>query len=379
MSPSTSRPNRTPSPIARRRLAVQQLTTPQHDDPAALVSWLVAVQAQDYLATKWAIGMRLAPGRSGGASRAATEATIDRALADGTLIRTHAMRWTWQIVLPKDVRWLVALVASRLVSGAGARFRELELDDATLRRSHRAIERALRDGAHLTRAQVAATLESAGVSSTEGRLSHILGHAELAGLICSGAPVGKQTTSALLDLRAPGARPPMPRDEAIAELALRYFRSRGPASAADFSWWAGVTLTEARRAIANAGDALVEDDGPGGVLWRADAPPPRASSTAHLVPAFDEYLVAYVDRTAVLAPEHQRRINAGGGLLAPCVVVDGQVVGWWRRTLGRSGVTVEATLFAPVSERADRAIRAAAARYAAFIGRPLDLAIVVEA
>ena len=362
------------SPIVRRRLAGQQFAPSSYGDLGALVSWLVAVQAQDYAGSKWAIAQRLAAG----GDSAATEPDIERALADGTLLRTHVMRWTWPIVRPQDVRWLLALVAPRLIAGAASRFRELGLDEATFRRSRTALARALSDGAHLTRSEMATTLQAAGVSTEGQRLSYLLGRAEIDGVITSGATRGKQTTHALLELRAPDARAVLPRDEAIAELALRYFRSRGPATAADFVWWAGTTLAEARAAIAAAGSALVAEDFDGIPMWRADVEAPSAPSGALLLPAFDEYLVAYARREAVLATEHVRRINAGGGLLSPCIVIDGRVVGLWRRTLSARAVGVEATLFAPVSKQRERAILAAAQRYGAFLGLPMHLDLRVD-
>ena len=276
------------------------------------------------------------------------------------------------------MRWLLALVAPRLIAGAASRFRELGLDEATFRRSRTALARALRDGAHLTRSEMAATLQAAGVSTEGQRLSYLLGRAEIDGVITSGATRGKQTTHALLELRAPDARAVLPRDEAIAELALRYFRGRGPATAGDFPWWAGTTLVEARAAIAAADSALVAEDFDGIPMWRADVEMPSAPSGALLLPAFDEYLVAYARREAVLATEHVRRINAGGGLLSPCIVIDGRVVGLWRRTLSARAVGVEATLFAAVSKQRERAILAAAERYGAFLGLPMHLDLRVD-
>jgi hypothetical protein len=151
-------------------------------------------------------------------------------------------------------------------------------------------------------------------------------------------------------------------------VALRYFQSRGPASDRDFSWWTGLNLTDARRAILAAGDSLRSEVIQDRTLWQTDgAIPPRRRIEAYLLPAFDEYQVAYKDRSDVLRPEYLRKMNAGGGLLKPAVVVDGQIIGSWRRELGRSGVGIRVALFQRCSSVQRKAVEAAAERYAGFL------------
>ena len=353
--------------IAAQRLAAQQIAGRAFSKPAELVAWMGAVQAQEPLAARWAVGLRLG-GRGGGAAGAGA---IEDALADGSLLRTHVMRWTWQLVTPADLHWMLPLVAPRLMTRAARRHRELALDAKTFQRAEAAFTRALADGAHRTRAELGAALRAAGVAPDGQRLGHLLGHAELQGLICSGAPRAKQATWALLAGRASRAAGALTRDEALAELARRYFRSRGPATAADFAWWSGLAPAEARAGLAAVASELASQTLAGVTYWRArQAPrvPPAALADAYLLPAFDEYLIAYRDRTAVLSAGEARRINAGGGLLAPTVVVGGRVVGTWRRTLGRGRVTIALSLFGKPTPRDRTRIEAAAARYGAFVG-----------
>jgi hypothetical protein len=334
-----------------------------------------AVQAQDPLGARWAVGLRL----GGRAVDEAADATILRALAEGTILRTHVMRWTWQLVTPADLHWMLSLVTPGLVARAGRRHRELALDVGTFRRSEAALARALGGGAHLTRAELGGALRAAGIGVDGPRLSHLLGHAELQGLICSGAIRGKQATWALVAHRAPKRGAPLGRGEALAELARRYFRSRGPATVGDFGWWSGLRAAEARAALASVEDELTSEVIDGARYWW-DGGSPRASAAevgdAVLLPAFDEYLVAYTDRGAVLAAKDVRRLNAGGGLLAPAVILDGRVVAIWKRTLGRAGVTIAIGMFAKPSAPARARIVAAAERYAAFLG--LEAKIVFE-
>jgi hypothetical protein len=356
--------------IAARRLVAQQIVRPRFTKPGELVAFMGAVQAQDPAAARWAIGLRLGgPGTGGGAA-------IERALAKGTVIRTHVMRWTWQLVAPADLRWMLPLVTARLMARAARRHRELGLDAAAFRRSHAAIARALADGAHRTRAELGAALRAGGVAPDGARLSHLLGHAELHGLICSGAPRDKQPTYALVDERAPRRGAPRTREEAAATLARRYFESRGPATVVDFAWWSGLAPAEARAGLDAVRAHLASETIAGAVYWYAAraarlseaALAEVALARAHLLPAFDEYLIAYRDRAAVLAPEQARRLNAGGGLLAPCIVVGGCVAGTWRRSFDRRGtVTIALAPFAPADPRTRAAINEAAERYAAFL------------
>jgi hypothetical protein len=338
--------------IEARRLAAQQLARPAFEAPEELVAWLGAVQAQDYAGAKWALGVRL---------RDATDASIERALASGAILRTHAFRFTWQLIAPADVRWMLELVAPRLRARAARRNRELELDAKTLAKSNRALAKALDGGEHLTRDELGAALARAGVSPRGQRLAHLLAHAEVDAVICSGARRGKQRTYALLDRRAPKGRA-LARDEALAELASRYFRSRGPATIADFIWWSGLAPSEARAGAHEA--RIVSEVIDGRTYFFADDDPPPARGV-WLLPAFDEYLVAYRDRAAVLDPRHTKRLNRGGGMLDPCVVVDGRVVGTWKRTLAKAEVAIDIAAFTRASARA---FAGAAKRYATFLG-----------
>jgi hypothetical protein len=256
------------SGIAARRLSAQQIARPALKTPRDLVAWLGAVQAQDYAAVKWAAGLRL-----GGA---ATDAGIERAVDDGAVIRIHALRGTWQLVAPADVRWMLDLVAPRLIASYATRYRQLGLDAATFRHGDAVLAEALRGGAQLTRAELASAYEAAGISTTGQRLAHLLQRAELEALICGGARRGKQFTYTLLENRAPGSR--LERDEALAELALRYFRSRGPATLDDFKWWSGLAPADARAGLDAVKSLLASTEPIGTTRMPSRGPAPRRPS-----------------------------------------------------------------------------------------------------
>lgn len=350
-------------PVRHRRLAAQRITRPAAT-PAEAVAWLAAVQAQDYLASLWAVGVR---------TRRATAAAIEHAIADGAIVRIHAFRGTLQYVARDDLRWMLALIARRVISAASSRFRQLGLDERTLRRAGDALRDATRGGAALTRSEVAVALRRARIATDGQRLVHLIAHAELDGAICSGARRGKQQTFASFAERVPPA-PERSRDGALAELARRFYRSRGPATLRDFVWWTGLPVKDARAGLEAVAGELGRETLDGRDYW--SAPTRRtAALPAYLLPAFDEYLIGYQDRRDVVAAEHTRAINGGGGLLAWIVVVDGEVIGTWRRSFvgagDAAGVAIELRPFHPWERRARTAVAAAAERYAAFLALPL--------
>jgi len=327
--------------------------------PSDVVAWFGALQAQDYLAALWALGQRTA---------GATEASIEAAIADGSVLRTHAFRGTWQYIAREDVHWILDLVSARVLRGMAGRLKQLELDDRALRKCGEIFVRALEGGSHLTREEMAEALERGRLKGMRPRLMHILGHAELSGLIVSGGRRGKQPTFALLAHRAPRKRT-LEREAALSELAVRYFQSRGPATANDFRWWTGMSLGDARHAIDLAGTSLESRKAGSETYWMTPGKAPRARRGAtQLLPAFDEYLVGYADRSAVLDAKFIRRVNAGGGILKPAVVIDGRVVGTWRRTLAKGTVSVAIDAFGPLNRSQSQAIDRTANDYASFLG-----------
>jgi hypothetical protein len=326
-----------------------------------------AVQAQDYGGAKWALGLRLA-------GDAAKDSTLEQAIAEGTIVRTHALRGTWQLVAPADIRWMLELVAPRLIASNARRYRELELGASAFRRSNAVISKALHAG-HLTRVELAAALGDAGISAAGQRLAYMLQRAELDALICGGARRGKQSTHRLLENRAAHSGEHLRRDDMLASLAERYFRSRGPATLQDFKWWSGLSSSEAQTAHESIKSMLDFDVLDGRTYWRShEKPLSSASPMAHLLPAFDEYLIAYQDRDAVLDPKYANKLNAGGGILSTCIVLDGRVIGTWRRTLARQNVAIELDLFEAAKPPEHQAIADAARRYAAFLSLEASVA-----
>jgi hypothetical protein len=252
--------------------------------------------------------------------------------------------------------------APRMIARAALRFRQFELDERVIGRSAAVLTRALEGGRQLTRPAIYARLERAGIAAGNSRGLHILWRLAHDGLICFGAREGKQHTFALLDEWVPRGRT-LERDEALAELARRYFTSHGPATLKDFTWWSGLAAADARRAVEAAGtDAAHLAAGTAAPRTAA----PRTSHHPHavLLPPYDEYTVAYQDRSAALDPAHVAK--ARYGILGPTIVIDGRIVGTWTRTETPATVSVSTRLFRRLSPPAKRALAAAITRYRAF-------------
>jgi hypothetical protein len=352
-----------PSDVPHRRLRSQRLASTQFTRPDEVIAWMGAVQAQDYAATKWAVGQRM---------RHATDDVVERAFAEGSILRTHVLRPTWHFVAPADIRWMLALTAPRVRSAIGFQCRRMAMDEAVFKRSQKALTAALRGGRQVTRDALRQAIQRAGIATDDVRLILILMRAELDGVICSGARSGKQFTYALLDERVPRTKA-LTRDEALAELTRRYFTSRGPATVQDFVWWSGLTAADARAGLEMTGRHLVRDVIDGSACWRSSSAQavPRGPRAAYLLPAYDEYLIAYKDRSAAIDPAYSARKMIV--IFGPTIVLNGRVVGTWKPAPGKGAVVVTLKPFATLRAPQRRAVVEAGRRYGAFLGRTVSI------
>lgn len=336
--------------ILSARLHSQKLRSTGFKKAVEVVRWFGAVQAQDFNAAKWALGLRM---------RKANDAVVEEAFNKGEIVRTHVIRPTWHFVTPEDIRWLLQLTAPRVNLRSGPGYRRFELDAAVFKRSHKALTKALQGGKHLTRSALKSTLNRAGINANDGvRLGHILLRAELDGLICSGPRIGKQFTYALLEERVPVGKT-LTRDEALVEITRRYFDSHGPATLPDFVWWSGLTVEDAKRGIVenNLEKAMVDEK----TYWlpRASRTIPSSPNSAHLLPAFDEYFVAYKDRQIAIDS------LSTWDVLGPTFIIDGVAAGRWKR-MGSDIIEYYGSRVLKKSELL--ALREAADRYTTYLG-----------
>lgn len=352
--------------IGLHRLAAQGVTTAHGSSPAEVVAHLGAMQAQDYLGSLWGIGLRLS---------GTTEDVVEQAIANREIVRTWPMRGTLHFVAAADVRWMLKLMTPRVVAGSAGRHRQLELDGATFKRSEKLLVRALKGGKVRTRGDLFTMLERNRVDPSGQRGIHILSKLAQEGVLCFGPREGKQPTFVLLDDWVPESRH-LERDDAIAEIARRYFRSHGPATLMDFVGWTGLKITEGRQGLEAVSGELHKEVIKGVEYWMPPSVTTPASpkgkgksSTVHLLPGFDEFVLGYKDRTTVIPPAHLNKIVPGGnGMFMSTIVSRGQVAGLWKRTLKGKSARVELMPFGKLTAAELRACSRQVSRYGEFLG-----------
>lgn len=346
--------------IALQRLAQQRLAGSTFSGPEQAVAWLGAVQSQEYPGGKWALGLRV-PG--------ATDAGLDQTFNAGAILRTHVLRPTWHFVTPADIRWMLELTAPRVHLRNAPYARGLAIDAALFLKSEPVMLRALEEQPFLTRAELGQALDRASIPASDLRLTLLVMHAELEGLLCSGPRRGKQFTYALLSERAPQAAS-LPHDQALSELARRYFCGHGPATLKDFGWWSGLTLAEARAGLNLAGAALDTLQVEGQQYWFDAAMPPARGPLPdiYLLPTYDEYWVGYqgFGRSRLGAEGAETGSPTDAAMLCA-----GRVLGSWRRTLEKGAVRIAFHPFQPFDPAGRAAAEAAARRYGEFLGLPV--------
>ena len=338
--------------MLRARLHNQRLTSTTFRRAEQVVSWLGAVQAQDYPGARWALGLR---------ARGLTSAAVDDALARGKILRTHILRPTWHFVAPGDIRWMQMLTAPRVQRTMASYARHYDLDAGVFRRACDVIERAL-DGRELTRAEISQALAARRIPATHQRLAHILMHAELEQVITSGGLRGNQFTYARLEARAPKSDV-VDRDDALARLTERYFASHGPATIRDMAWWSGLPQRDVVRGLEIVGRAAESREHDDRVYWSIrSSSRPRPATGVWLLPNYDEFLIAYRDR----------RLSTPGFTLAPrdvfahFLVIDGVLAGVWRRSSTGPASLAMPSPYRRLTRDEARELKAAADRFRQF-------------
>ena len=291
--------------IIRYRLHNQQIAGTKFRKPEEIVEGLGAVQSQDYSGGLWGIGLRL-PGT--------TVDDIEKALIDRKIVRTWPMRGTLHFVPAQDARWMLELLTPRVIRRSARRYKELGLNDEIFKRSEELIAQALEGGRQLTRAALYDVLAKGGVPPEAQRSYHILGHLAQKGVICLGAREGKQQTFVLFDEWVAESRR-LERDEALTELARRYFTSHGPATLRDFVWWTGLAAADAKAGLEMVKADLMQEVVDGKNYWFSTSSVPAGGDgppTACLLPNFDEYMIGYKDRSAMFPAAYSEKLSPRG-------------------------------------------------------------------
>lgn len=349
--------------IPNIRLLNQQLLNPLFREPKELVSWMGAMQAQNYSIVKWAVGMRL---------KSATIQAVEKALHEGEILRTHVMRPTWHLVAAEDIRWMLKLSAQRIISAndSFAKGYDLDIPNELYTKAHDLLEKILCGKKSLTKQEIAEHFNRSGIVADNRRMTRFMARAEQEGIICSGEDRGSKCTYALLEERVP-PMPELTKDESLARLARSYFRSHSPAVLQDFIWWSGLPISDAKQAVYLIASELTTEQWKEQTWYIHDTCRTRGklSGHIHLLPSYDEYLLGYKDRTDVLPLEHYSKAFTNNGLFFPIVLHNGQVIGNWDKSVKKKSVDLAYFWFAPDVCSDEELLEQAKQKYAQFLGR----------
>lgn len=348
--------------ISLQRQQNQQLLSQDFGSIEQLIKHFGAIQSQDYAMAKWALGVRLP---------SISDADVDEALASGKIVRTHVLRPTWHFAPPEDIGWMLDLTARNIRGQMASNDRKLGLDEKMYNKCFKLIEKALETD-NLSRSEILQMLEYNGIRTHEYRSSHIMAAAELEQLIISGGRAGKEQTYALMARHVKNPRT-LSREEGLHELAFTYFKSHGPATLKDFQWWSGLNQTDCKKGIASNGKALQSAEIEGQTYYFTEMHQIRNVKSVHLLPAFDEFLIAYKDRSPSIDPLHNRRAFTINGIFKPLLVVDGQVCGIWKRTAKKDAVRLELEMMVKVPKARQAEIKKEARRFGDFLGLKTEI------
>jgi DNA glycosylase AlkZ-like len=357
------------SEIADIRLVSQQLTGTKLTTPKEIVEWMVAMQAQDYPMAKWAVGVRL-PG--------STDGDIEASIDSGSIIRTHLLRPTWHFVAGEDVAWLIDLTRTQIKAAQRSRDRQLELTEEEYTKSNTIIEKALSTGVHLSREELLRELNKANIATDQNRSAHLLARAELEKIICSGATRNNKPTYALFSQRVPQAKK-LTREEALSQLARGYFASRCPATLQDFTWWSGLPAGEARQALELVKMEFNPETIDGKTYWLTVDFSISQSNLASVLflPTYYEFMLSYTDRSASIPAElesHMREIS-DRGVFRSIIVVNGQVVGIWKKTIKKEQILLELQYFIQQDNHTLQMVEKASLQYKNFTGKKIMIQV----
>ncbi len=351
--------------IANLRLANQKIINTSLNSPKEIVGWMGVMQAQDYNMVKWALGIR---------SKNLTDKSIESAISKGEIIRTHLLRPTWHLVSTDDIYWMLELTTPRIKSSMKSRRKELGLTEEVVKKCEKLIRKTISSNGHSTRDELISVLEKYKIPTKENRASHIFLIAELDRLICSGEVKDGKQTYALLEKRVPNKNT-FTKEESLKKLAYRYFTSHCPATLQDFNWWSGLSVVDSKSALEMIKHDLVSEKIGKQEFWftNTNAFVQSGTNSIHLLPAFDEYIISYSDRSASLSSDYQKKAIVRNGMFMPAILINGQAVGIWKRTIKKDVAIIATEFFVPVSKKEKKLIKIEFEKYGKFLNKNLNV------
>lgn len=342
------------------RMLNQQLLSPLYERPEDIVAWQGAMQAQDYNYFRWAIGIR---------QRTPQLVGLQEAFAKAELLRLHLLRCTVQVVSQTDIGWLLPLCKERNLrtlqswhKSINVSFSESYFEEIT-----RAMQELLAGGKSLPKKVIAERLTSLGFLLDDRLLTSLLVRMEIEGLLCSGEMQGREATWALLSERVPTICSLTP-DEALKQLALKYFRSHSPASLEDFVWWSGLPKAQCRKALTLIANEIEETKVEEETMYLYHNTPDCSdyAGMVLLLPPYDEYLIGYKSRWVALEKKHTAKAHNNFGIFKPVILHEGRVVGNWKASIDKQGENLTIDFFAEKSKIGKQSLQGAVNQFVEF-------------
>lgn len=310
------------NPISMRLLS-QQLISPQFLLPEEVVRHFGAMQAQDYRMVRWAVMMRM---------RKPSLRLFKRAFDEGSIIRLHLLRGTWQLVAGDDYWWMLSLFGKRgeSVVRGWMKANRVEISDRELYSVRDILLKTCQEKGSATKVDFAESLSLCGMAMDSHRLSYHIRLAELDGAVCSGNLSPRHATYYLTEKKVP-VTAAMERDEMLMLLARKYFQSHSPATIDDYVWWTGLPVADCRRGMDLLGSELNMEQWKGSEYYMHETCRTRGvyKDKAHLLPPFDEYLIGYKSRSLAIRQEHTPHAYTNNGIFFPIIAHGGTICGNW--------------------------------------------------
>ena len=310
------------NPVAIRLLN-QQLVAPKFSDPAEVVGYLGAIQAQEYRLMRWAVAMR---------TKKPSMKAFKEAFNSGRIIRLHLMRGTWQLITAEDYWPILELCAPKAISVTKGWMssNKISIPDEEMMQIREILLQTAVDKRSVTKEDFVQALAEKDITMDDHRLSYHIRMTEMSGLLCSGDLLPMKASYALTANKVKSTVK-MNRDEALMRFTRKYFQSRQPATLEDFVWWSGLNVSDCRKGIALLGDTIHVEHWKGRDFYLTDDCRTRGFRKGQflLIPPYDEYLIGYKSRDIVLLPEHRHHAHNNSGIFQPIIAHDGIICGNW--------------------------------------------------
>lgn len=305
------------------RLLNQHLNSPIFDNPTDVVRHMGAMQAQEYRMMRWAVAMR---------TKKPSSSSFKKAFDNGSIVRLHLLRGTWQLIAGEDYWWMLDLcgLKSTAVINGWMKANKISIPENEYLYIREILCSTASDLGSATKEDFATALATKGITMDNHRLSYHIRMAELSGKLCSGELLPMKASYSLSESKIPST-PAIDRDEALRKLARKYFQSHSPATFEDYLWWSGMNVSDCRKGMELLGNELrkIAHDGREFYLLEGCRIKGNTKGQTILLAPYDEYIIGYKSRDLSIPANYVAKVHSQNGIFFPVILHDGQTIGNW--------------------------------------------------